>query len=152
MEQRIYRGEIDPEQLADYLVMHFDPQENIQAQRIGQGRSLLVQIGRGDVPEELRDAVTVAIAESSDEAGDGITVTLGQQQWLTPQRATFGAVIGLVSLLITPFALFALLWPLSEAVGSHTMIGDIWNTIDQYVVMQGGVTVRTQDVSHPHAG
>jgi hypothetical protein len=34
MEQQIHRGDIDPEQLADYLVMHFDPQENIQARRI----------------------------------------------------------------------------------------------------------------------
>jgi hypothetical protein len=151
MEQRIYRGDIDPEQLADYLVSQFDPQENLQAQRIGQGRSLIVQIGRGDVPEELRDAVTVAIAEASDEAGDGIAVTLGQQQWLTPQRATYAAVIGLVSILVTPFALFALVWPLSQAVGTQTMVGNIWSAIDQYVVMQGGALARTQDVAHPHA-
>jgi hypothetical protein len=151
MEQRVYRGDIDPEQLADYLVMHFDPQPDLQAQRVGQGRSLLVQIGRGDVPADLRDAVSVAIAESSDEAGDGITVTLGQQQWLTPQRATYTAAIGLVSLLVTPFALFALLWPLSEAVGNRTMVGNIWTAIDNYVVGQGGEVVRTQDIAHPHA-
>ena len=41
MEQRVYRGDIDPEQLADYLVMQFDPQPDLQAQRVGQGRSLL---------------------------------------------------------------------------------------------------------------
>jgi hypothetical protein len=151
MEQRIYRGDIDPEQLADYLVERFDPQENLQAQTVGQGRSLLVQIGRGDVPQELRDAVTVAIVESSDEAGDGITVTLGQQQWLTPQRATYGAVIGLVSLLITPFALFALLWPLSEVASSQVMVGNIWTAIDHYVVGQGGELAQTNDVTHPHA-
>ena len=82
----------------------------------------------------------------------GIVVTMGQQQWLTPKMATYAAVMGLISLLVTPWALFALLWPLSEAVGSGTLPGDIWNTIENYVVGEGGTLARTQELTHPHTG
>lgn len=136
MEQRVYRGDVEPEGLADYPVGHFDPQENLQAQKIGQRGTHLVQIGRGDVPADLRHAVTVAIAPA--EGGAGLAVTLGQQQWLSPPTATFAAMMGLLGVLVTPFALFALLWPLSEAVGSATLPGEIWTAIDTYVASEGG--------------
>src|SRR4051812_43359291 len=40
MEQRTYRGSLTPDELADYLVAHFDPQEHLQAQKLGSGNSL----------------------------------------------------------------------------------------------------------------
>ena len=149
MEQRTYKAAIDPQALADFLVGYFDPQENLQAQQIGQAGTHLVQIGRGDVPKELRHAVTVAITQN--EAGDGLTVSMGQQQWLTPQTATFAATMGLVGLLVTPFALFALLWPLSEALSSTTLPPDIWEAINTYIAGNGGSFVGTQQLQHPHA-
>ena len=76
---------------------------------------------------------------------------MGQQQWLTPKMATYAAVMGLISLLVTPWALFALLWPLSEAVDSGTLPGDIWNTIDNCVISQGRSLGRAQELTHPHA-
>jgi hypothetical protein len=144
MEQRVYRGDIDPQELADFLVSHFDPQEDLQAQQIGQQGAHLVQIGRGDV-----HAVTVAIAR--DEDTFGLRVSMGQQQWLNPQTATHAAAIGLISLLITPWALFALLWPLSDVVGKATLPDDIWNAIDTYVAGKGGSLDITQQIQHPHA-
>ena len=84
----------DIEGLADYLVQRFDPQHDLQAQKLGQGDSLVVQIGRGDVPEEIRNAVTVGITRATDSE-QGIAVTLGQQQWITPKLATHAAMIGL---------------------------------------------------------
>lgn len=152
MEQRIYHGDISPESLADFLVGHYDPQENLQAQKIGQGSANAVQIGRGDVPQDLRHAVTVAITRTSGEEAPGVVVTMGQQQWLTPKMATYAAVFGLLGVLVTPWALFALLWPLSDAVGSSTLPGDIWNTIDNHIISQGGTLGRAQELTHPHAG
>ena len=58
MEQRIYRGNLSPAGLAEYLVQQFDPREDLQAQDLGQGDAHAVQIGRGDVPKDLRHAVT----------------------------------------------------------------------------------------------
>lgn len=108
------------------------------------------QIGRGDVPQDLRHALTVAITPAPG-GEEGIAVTLGQQQWLTPKMASFAAVMGLIAVLVTPWALFALLWPVSEMAGSSTLPGDIWNTIDTYVASCGGTLAQTEELTHPHA-
>lgn len=150
MEQRIYHGAFDPEVLADYLVQYYDPQPDVQAQKIGNGAALIVQVARGDIPEKQRHAVTVGIARATDTE-QGVVVTLGQQQWITPSMATYAAMIGIISLIITPWALFALLWPVSELIGSTTLPGDIWNTVETYVIGQGGVRAQTQNLQHPHA-
>jgi len=149
VEQRIYHGTVAPEGLADYLVQRFDPQQNLQAQKLGQGDSLAVQIGRGDVPEELRNAVTVGITRATDSE-QGVTVTIGQQQWITPKFATHAAMIGLVGLLITPWALFGLLWPVSELIGSQALPGDIWSAVETYALSQGATLAEARDLAHPH--
>jgi hypothetical protein len=149
MEQRIYRGgNVPPEDLAAHLVQHYEPQENLQAQRLGEGASLIVQIARGDVPEERRHAVTVGILRKPD---DTVAVTLGQQQWLTEKMATYTAVMALVSILATPWALFGLLWPLTSYVGSATLPGDIWSTIDTYMATRGAELGGSEVLQHPHA-
>lgn len=149
MEQRTYRGNISPEALADHLVSQYDPKQDLQAQKIGQGDTLMVQIGRGDIPTDMRHAVTVSIART----GEGeVAVTMGQQQWLTPSMATYTAVMGIISAVVTPWALFALLWPLGEMIGSTTLPGDVWNTIDGYMASQGALFGGSQDLRHPHAG
>jgi hypothetical protein len=150
MEQRRYSGSITPQALADYLVEQYNPKEDLQAQRLGEGESVIVQIGRGDQPEEIRDTVTVSITRRPDGQA-GVMVTMGQQQWLTPKAVTFAAAMGLIGLLVTPWALFALLWPLSSAVGSMTLPGDIWNTIDLYAASQGATFGGSEELLHPHA-
>jgi hypothetical protein len=149
MEQRIYHGTVTPEGLADYLVQRFDPQQDLQAQKLGQGDSLAVQIGRGDVPEELRNAVTVGITRATDSE-QGVSVTMGQQQWISPKIATHAAMIGLVGLLITPWALFGLLWPVSELLGSQALPGDIWSAVETYALSQGAALAESRDLAHPH--
>ena len=152
MEQRIYHGDIEPLALADYLVHHFDPQENLQAQQIGEtSNSTAVQIGHGDIPADLRNAVTVGIVSNTDGTS-GITVTLGEQKWFPPNMATHTVAIGLVGLLFTPWALFGLLWPLSEIVKATTLPNDIWHAVDSYVLSMGGSLNATQDLQHPHIG
>lgn len=149
MEQRVYHGSITPEGLANYLVQHYDPQENLQAQKVGEGNSLLVQIGHGDNPAEMRHAVTVAIAGSHSEE-PGVTVTMGQRQWITEEEATHAAFWGLLALLLTPWVLFALLWPLSEMISRSTLPADIWTTIDTYAASQGSAIGQVESLVHPH--
>jgi hypothetical protein len=149
VEQRVYHGAITPNELAEFLIQKYDPQPDLQAQLIGQGDALAVQVGRGDVPEKLRHAVTVGITRS-DESEQGVVVTLGQQQWITPQMATYAAMIGLVSLLVTPWALFALLWPVSEMVGNTSIPADIWNNVETFALSRGATLVRTEQLTHPH--
>jgi hypothetical protein len=150
MDQRVYHGNITPEGLADFLVQRFDPQHNVQAQKIGQGDSLVVQVGHGDVREEIKHAVTVGITRAHDSE-QGVIVTLGQQQWITPGMATYAAMMGLVAVLVTPWALFGLLWPVSELIGSRTLPGEIWSAVEMYALSQGATLAETRTLTHPHA-
>ena len=150
MEQRIYRGDILPEELADHLVNHFNPLENVQAQRFGEGDSCLVQIGRGDVPADLRYALTLTITQADNEAGVGIAVTMGQQKWVDPKQAGFAALIGLIGLLITPWVLFALLWPVGDLTEAATLPDDAWEQVEIYVTSEGGAFAETRELTHPH--
>jgi len=151
MEQRTYYGNLTPEGLADYLILHYDPLQNLQAQKIGQGDSFLIQIGHGDTPDKMRHAVTVAIARAPHEE-PGIVVTMGQRQWITPEEAGHAAFWGLLAVLLTPWVLFALLWPLSEIISATTLPGDIWNSVDAYAASQGASLTQSQVLEHPHAG
>lgn len=148
MEQRVYGGTVTPEALAEYLVQQYDPKRDLQAQRIGQGESFIVQIGRGDEPAEIRHAVSVAISRRVD-GEPGVSVTLGQQQWITPWMASHTLIVGLFAFLFTPWILFALLWPLSEAISGTTLPADIWTTVETYMASQAAPLVRTEQLERP---
>jgi len=151
VQQRIYHGDVTPEALADYLVQQFDPQQNLQAQKLGSEDSFIVQIGRGDHPKEQRSAVSVAITRAPDGA-PGVAVTIGQQQWLTPGMAGYTVMMGLITLLVTPWALFALLWPATHIVETALIPGNIWNSIDTFMASRGAILQREHELAHPHAG
>lgn len=149
MEQRTYHGSITPDELADHLVQQFDPQPDLQAQKIGEGDSLAVQIAGGDDPTRQRNVLTLAIVRASD-AEQGVTVTIGQQQWITPEMAGHAAAIALISVLITPWALFGLLWPIREAVSAYMRVDSIWNAVETYTLAHGAVLSSSIDLAHPH--
>ncbi len=151
MEQRTYHGAITVEGLADYLVAQFDPQEGVQAQKLGSGNSVMVQIGHGDTADELKHALSVGIARSIDDQG-GVLVTLGQQQWISPKLAGYVAMMGLVSIMITPWALFGLIWPLSELYASTTLPREVWHAVEMYATSQGAAIGATQKLTYPHVG
>lgn len=150
MEQRTFHGNVTPDMLADYLVQYYEPQHDLQAQRFGQGPSLMVQIGRGDTADELHHAVTLGITQDTKDPM-AITVTMGQQQWITPQIAGYAAMMGLVSIMVTPWALFALIWPVSNMLTGTMLPRDIWQKIEVYMATGGAVTGATQKLVHPHA-
>jgi hypothetical protein len=154
MDQRTYYGNFSPEALADFLVSHYEPQKGLQAQKFGQSGNFVVQIAHGDKPEDQRYAVTIGITRAVDnERGlEGLTVTMGEQQWFTSKMASYAAMMGLIAVLITPWVLFALLWPLSEMMGSRDLPNDIWQQIQVYVIGQGGSLGPSQTLSHPHLG
>jgi hypothetical protein len=149
MEQRTYHGNVSAEGLADFLAQHYGAQHNVQAQRFGEGDSLLVQIGYGDDPAHIRHAVTIAVAATKDEQ-PGIVVTMGQRQWITPDEAEHAAFWGLLAVILTPWVLFALLWPLSEVISSSTLPGDIWSSVEAYAASQGATNTAATLLTHPH--
>ncbi|MGI8587483.1 MAG: hypothetical protein ACR2M0_07310 [Chloroflexia bacterium] len=151
MEQRIYHGNISPEGLAAYLVQQYNMRDRLLAQKLGQGDSLVVQIGQNHHHQgtDMRNAVTIGIHRAPENPND-LVVTMGEQQWITPEMAGYAAMMGLIAVLFTPWALFALIWPVSAMLGSRALPSDIWNQIQTYAMMQGAVPTASQTINHPH--
>jgi hypothetical protein len=175
MQQRRYRTTVTPDALADFLVAQYGGFSHLHAQKLGGGDSVVVQVGRGDHHERERRALTLGIARetvaAAADSAPGIThpadepepaqqapaapeselvVTLGEQQWLWPGLLTYTAMMGLVAVLVTPWALFALIWPLSYALRELVAPNDLWATVDGYVLGHGGTLAADTTLRHPH--
>lgn len=173
MEQRRYRSALTPEALGDLLVAHFDEERRTEARRLGGGDSVLVQVRHGH-DDHQRVALTIGIArqvggataevpgithpaEEADPAptapaAPDLVVTIGEQQWFGPELLG-GVVLGsLIGALFTPWALFGLIWPLSQVVREYFAGHEIGGTIDTFVLTQGGELLDVEDVRHPHGG
>ena len=164
MQQRTYQGNISAEEMADFLVQHYAHdqglpknmtaliQHDIQAQKVGEGQSFLVQIGHGKDPGQMRHiALTVAIG-SAPNGPPGVVVAMGQRHWITPDELKNAALWVVLGVLFSPFALFGLLWPLSDIYSDSTLPNDIWDTVDVYAAGQGATLLETQTLEHPHLG
>jgi len=78
MTTRIYHGNLDPRQIANNLSAVFH-HGNFQVQQIGDKDNLAVQIAtRQNRSSGGRTAMTANISR----VADGISITLGQQNWL----------------------------------------------------------------------
>nr|BBH92328.1 hypothetical protein KTA_05270 [Thermogemmatispora argillosa] len=131
MEQRIYRGNLSPDGLADYLVQTFgqnytylgwggSPLSTI-AQKVGQGDHVLVQIAQaGSWSGRLRAALGVSISRLPD----GISVSVGQSHWL--QAPLTGILWG--ALFFPPLLIF----PLIRGIGAFSFYQDVWQAIETY--------------------
>jgi len=78
MSTRIYHGDLDPRQIANNLSATFH-RGNYQVQQIGDKDSLAVQIAtRQNRSSGGRTAMTATISK----VADGLSITVGQQNWL----------------------------------------------------------------------
>ena len=111
---------------------------DIQAQKVGKDQSFLVQIGHGKDTGQMRHiALTVAIGPAAN-GQQGVIVAIGQRQWITPDELKNAALWVVLGVLFSPFALFGLLWPLSDMYSDSTLPGDVWDTVEVYAASQGG--------------
>ncbi len=138
MEQRVYRGNIDPNALADFLVQTFNQNYNYSgmydryttmAQKAGQGNSLLVQIARARTwSGRIRNALGVSITRVED----GLSVSTGQTNWLDlNDPGVTGMLIG--GIFFPPLLLF----PIIRGISNYTFYQDVWNAIDSYCARAG---------------
>jgi ribosomal protein L40E len=141
MEQRVYQGTISPEGLAQVLLDEWDQGDTL-AQAFGEEHHVVVQIGQreaGWFSDEPQQALTLGI----EPTGDGVRVTMGQQQWYKNGGVQFigGGLIGLF-----PF-FFA--FPLGQLFGGDSGIdqslpGRIWQSIERYVGTDAAATGKTR--------
>ena len=138
MEQRTYQGNVSAQGLAAYLVNTFNTGAYTVAQQVGQGDHLLVQIGHGRHVglRGVRHAIGVSIVRTPD----GLTVGVGQSNWMNlSDPALGGTLIG--AIFFPPLLVF----PLLRGIRNLALYQDIWNAIDGYCLQagatQGGTTV-----------
>lgn len=148
MEQRMYQGQIDPNDLAQALLDEWDRGDTI-AQALQGDREIIVQIGQregGWLGDEPRQALTIGL----EPTGDGLRVTMGQQQWYKEQQIQIfgGGLIG--------FFPFFFAWPLGDIFGGgsdqvdQSLPGQVWRFIEQYTSTRGAATGATHRLAmHP---
>ncbi len=141
MEQRTYQS-VDPHTLANALVDEWDRDDTI-AQALDADTYVIVQIGQregGFFSDEPHQAITLSI----EPTGDGVQVTMGQQQWYKQNdvKIITGGLIG--------FFPFFFTFPLGNFFGGNDEIdrslpGQIWQSVERYAAQFGGAaTGRTQ--------
>jgi ribosomal protein L40E len=126
MDQKTYHGQIDPQELADVLVSHFD-QGDLTARKTGRPDRVVVQIGTrayrhpGDPHTSL--AVTIAKAE------DGVTVSVGEQQTLGIAADLVKTGIGA---LLNPMSLVGEIDDIVRDVSKLNLSDQVWEVVEKY--------------------
>ena len=132
MEQRTYRGGIDPAGLADALVTRFNHGGLVAQKVTGPGGHIVIQIATRDWGwGAARTALSVGIAPVED----GVRVTVDQQQCL--DAAASLAFTGL-SALVNPFSLLGRIDDIARDVGKLTLDDQVWDAIQHYCDSVGG--------------
>lgn len=124
MVQRVYHGDIAPQDVAQDLVAFFD-RGNYIAQQMDQGDHVTVQIATRQYQSAGGNtALTVAISKVED----GISIQLGQQAWMGI-AASIGTTV--FAALRNPFSLLGRLDDLAQDIESIQMTEDVWRIIDK---------------------
>jgi DNA-directed RNA polymerase subunit RPC12/RpoP len=149
MEQRTYRGEIDPKGLADALVTRFD-HGDLRAQQVAgrQGHRMVQIVTRERGWGAARSALSIGIAPVEE----GVRVTVGEQRWL--DAAANLALTGLGAL-VNPRSLLWRIDDIARDVGKLTLDDQVWEAVEHYCDSVGaklGLAERQLVVACPYCG
>jgi RNase P subunit RPR2 len=124
MEQRTYHGQITPQQVGEALLARFN-HGNMRAQLFGDKDRVIVQIATRSRPASGgRSALSVTI--HGLEEGEGVTVKLGQQEWLGV-AASLGVTA--FSAIRNPLSLLNRLDDIAQDIVYIQLAENIWQTI-----------------------
>ncbi len=132
METKYYHGKVTPEQIAQALVNTFN-RGTLRAQRVGGDDHLVVQIA---TPPKPSSGGYTAIGVKIDAIEDGVSVSIGQQDWLG-----IAASLGKTALSAwkNPLSLLGRLDDLAQDLENIQLVNKIWKTIED--------TIRKADAS-----
>jgi DNA-directed RNA polymerase subunit RPC12/RpoP len=123
MEQRIFHGELEPQELAQVLLAHFN-QNNYRAQQVGSEEQIVVQIA---TREMRRAGGQTALTVTLREVEDGVAVQIGKQDWLGV-AASLGETV--FTAWRNPFGLIHRLDDLAQDI-DHLQLSDrVWELIE----------------------
>lgn len=148
MDQRTYHGRVGTDELAQALVAAFN-QGNLRAQQVGTGDRVMVQIATRDWRGSGGQA---ALAVSIARIEGGVTVSLGQHEWL-------GAAANLLQTglmaFFNPVSLLNRIDDVAQDVNSFSLPAQVWTVVDKYCQSIGAamaISERLQSVACPYCG
>jgi hypothetical protein len=148
MEQRVFHGEIAPEDLMQALTAEFD-EAGYQVQTLGDPDHMVVQIAS---PAFRRSGGQTSITVHLIEIEDGVMVRVGQQAWMG-----VAASLGVTALaaLRNPFSLIGRLDDLAQDITSLQLTERIWACLAQTAESLGAsheISEALRRVSCPYCG
>ncbi|WP_322807949.1 zinc ribbon domain-containing protein [Thermanaerothrix sp.] len=123
MEQRVYYGEITPQDIAEALRIRFD-RGGFRVLQIGDGPKIALQI---TTREGLQSGGRTAIGVTLESITKGVIVQVGKQA-LWDVAASLGVTV--LSLLRNPWRLLERIDDLAQDIESLQLTQEIWETIE----------------------
>ena len=130
MEQRVFHGNITPADVAQALLAEFN-QGNLRAQILGESSHLTVQIATS---QWSRSGGQTALAVDIQMIEDGVTVQIGQQQWMGV-AASLGQ--SAIAALMNPLNLLGRLDDIAQDIQNLQLNEKVWATIAREVQAKG---------------
>lgn len=123
MEQKVYHGSFEPQDIARELIAFFY-RGNFQVQQFGEGNQIALQVAT--TPFQSSGGQT-ALVISIEKFQDGVQVSMGQQAWLG-----IAASLGITAFaaLRNPLSLLGRLDDLAQDVESLQLQQQVWQVID----------------------
>lgn len=122
MEQRIYHGDLTPNDIATALIAQFN-RGNLRAQVLGDSKGMRVQIAtRQGAASGGQTAVTVQIQKVTE----GVMVTVGQQAWLGV-AASMGQTV--LATLMNPWNLLSRLDDIAQDIENLQISDSAWQVV-----------------------
>ncbi|MBI5879474.1 MAG: zinc ribbon domain-containing protein [Chloroflexi bacterium] len=148
MDQRTYHGKLTPDELASAVVAAFD-QGNRRAQKVGSGERVMVQIA---TREWSGSGGQAALAVTIQRIEGGVTVSLGQHEWLGAAASILQT--GVMALL-NPITLLNRIDDVAQDVSSFSLPTQVWDVVEKYCRSVGAamaMSERLQSVACPYCG
>lgn len=124
METRYYHGDLSPNEIGHALVARFD-HGNLRAQQLGTGHKIIVQISTRQHRVSGGDTAMSVVIEKIE---DGVSVSLGKQQWLGV-AASLGQTV--ISTLFNPWSIISRLDDLAQDYSSLNIPEEVWEVIEE---------------------
>lgn len=130
MDQRIYHGDLSPDEVGRALVAHFN-RGNLMVQQMGRDEQIVVQIATRRQPTS---GGQTALSVTLQQVEDGLAVQIGKQAW-------FGvaASLGMTALaaMRNPFSLLGRLDDLAQDIENIQLAQDVWEVVEKVARMKG---------------
>jgi hypothetical protein len=140
MDQRIFHGSIQPNDIAQSLVAEFN-RGNLRAQILGQADKLAVQIGTR--PGAASGGQT-GLAVTIQKTADGVLVQIGQQDWFGT-AASLGATT--LAALMNPWNLLGRLDDIAQDVENLQLSERVWQVIEEAARAAGATHQLSEQLS-----